>query len=154
MRRIFNLKAFNGISSNDKRSPLKSVPIAATYSGKGNRMGARGTRAEAPSDSLQRNQRTGRGEVSWWERNDGELSGNESEEYIVGNGKMDVPLEIWESRQVDVETASVDPRLDGRLDLKSEQNKIYDGLGHRSPSEFETTTTIQVVPKPIILVRD
>ncbi len=84
--------------------------------------------------------------MSWWERDDGGLSGNESEEYIVGNGKKDVPLEIWESRQVDVETRSVD----GPHDLGEEQ---YNETRMRSP-QFETTTTIKAVSKPIIVVRD
>jgi hypothetical protein len=146
LRRIFNLKAFNGNSSNDKRSHSKSVPIATTYSHKGNRSGNRGTNAEAQGDSLKSSEGTGRGDVSWWERDDGGLSGNESEEYIVGNGKKDVPLEIWESRQVDVETRSVD----GPHDLGEEQ---YNETRMRSP-QFETTTTIKAVSKPIIVVRD
>lgn len=103
--------------------------------------------------SFKSSERTGRGDVSWWERNDGGLGQTESEEYIVGNGKKDVPLEIWESRQVDVETGSVDPQEDGRRDLRKEQVKIYDGRGIRGPNEFESTTTIKAISRPIVIGR-
>jgi hypothetical protein len=154
LRRIFNLKAFNGVtSSNGARTRSKSVPIATTYSSRAIKTGNRGSMEENQLSSFKSSQRTGRGDISWWERNDGGLSATESEEYIVGNSKKDVPLEIWESRQVDVETGSVDPREGGPRDLKKEQVKIYDGTGISGQNEFESTTTIKAVPRPIVIGR-
>jgi len=154
LRRIFNLKAFNGVSSsNGPRSGSKSVPIAKTYSSKATKIGNRGSMEENQLSSFKSSQRTGRGDVSWWERNDGGLSATESEEYIVGNSKKDVPLEIWQSRQVDVERGGVDAREDGPRDLRREQVKIYDGTGIRGPNEFESTTTIRAAPRSIVIGR-
>ena len=71
---------------------------------------------------------SGKGEISWWER-ESRLGKTESEEYIVGGRsvKKDVPLEIWESREVDFETGrisadedegmkTIDPMFDGAAD--------------------------------------
>jgi hypothetical protein len=80
------------------------------------------------------------GDEEWWERNDGR---SESEEYIVpGKGNKDVKLEIWESRQVDVESGSVDASDSGR-----EQVRIYGGVGIRRQGEFESTVRIEASRK-------
>lgn len=84
-----------------------------------------------------------KGDVSWWERDHGMRS--ESEEYIVGTGKKDVPLEIWESRRVDVESGSVEGLNGSERDLKKEQVRIYDGVGIRGQGEFESTVHIEAL---------
>ena len=86
----------------------------------------------------------GKGDVSWWERNDSGLSKTESEEYIIGNGKKDVPLQIWESRRVDVESGSFEGVARER-DLRKDQVRIYDGVGRggRGTGEFESTVRIE-----------
>ena len=86
----------------------------------------------------------GKGDVSWWERNDSGLSKTESEEYIIGNGKKDVPLQIWESRRVDVESGSFEGVARER-DLRKDQVRIYDGVGRvgRGMGEFESTVRIE-----------
>lgn len=74
---------------------------------------------------------------SWWDR-EGQVSRSESEEYIVGGttegrkGNI-LPLEIWESRQVDVEVDKASLRGSGMG-----EGKMYDGSG----KEFETRTVV------------
>lgn len=70
----------------------------------------------------------GKGDKSWWEgTTTSRLGRTESEEYIVGGGgKVNVPLEVWETTVVEVERGSVrqypgDPETSG--------SKMYDGAG-------------------------
>lgn len=146
MRRLFDLKAFNGVSSsNGGRSRNRSIPFATTYSNSKLRT------TETSQGDFVGGPKSRPGDASWWERNNGGLSRSESEEYIVGGSRKDVPLEIWESRQVDVETGTMGhPR---GTDLKKQQVKIYDGTGVRGPSEFESTTTIQAAARPDMVAR-
>lgn len=154
LRRIFNLKAFSGKESGSgvhfsTGARSRSLPIATTYSNrKLHPMGARGTSNDEynPEVTLNTDGRgsRGKGDVSWWERNDSGISKTESEEYIIGNGKRDVPLEIWESRRVDVESGSIDTRESGgKRDLRKDQVRIYDGIGVRGMGEFESTVKIE-----------
>ncbi|CZT11085.1 related to integral membrane protein PTH11 [Rhynchosporium graminicola] len=118
MRRIFKLRAFNGLSSGakpgrngyayDNRSKTKSQPVATSYTNVG-RSVAMASKAEG--SRVDRSERQGGG-VNWWEgktdANGVKLGRSESEEYIIGNGgKSAVPLEIWESRDVTVDRGSV-----------------------------------------------
>ena len=144
---MFNLKAFNGSSSGNggQSSALKSFPVT-TYSSKG----IRSTTNDANGPRV--------GSRDWWERNDGGLSRSESEEYIIQNNDQSTssndgnrtpregdsgrgkahPLEIWQSKQVDIESLS--PATVGERDLRREQMGIYDGTG--SGGEFESQTRI------------
>ncbi|KAG4443900.1 hypothetical protein IFR05_000666 [Cadophora sp. M221] len=115
MRRLFKLRAFNGISSGGNRSRSKSAPIATTYTGVGgSRMGTTSKiQASVLASKVDKSERSGGG--NWWESNKNEgtrLGRSESEEYIVGReaggGRGGaVPLEIWESRDVTVDRGSV-----------------------------------------------
>ncbi|KAK0111794.1 hypothetical protein ONS96_001062 [Cadophora gregata f. sp. sojae] len=127
MRRLFKLRAFNGISSGGRsRSRSKSAPIATTYTGVGgSRMGTTSkVQASVLGSRIDRSENSGKsgsGGGNWWEsssKNDGgaRLGRTESEEYIVGRGDANgsaggrgnaVPLEIWESRDVTVDRGSV-----------------------------------------------
>jgi hypothetical protein len=128
VRRIFNLKGFLNQTSEAKS---KSVPVAATYV----------TTADGTIKGDGKVQ-AGKGEMSWWER-ESRLGRTESEEYIVGdsNGRKDVPLEIWESREVDVERGSIET---GKEDKGMRTtDRMFDGTGH----EYESTVVIQAVGK-------
>jgi hypothetical protein len=153
LRRVFNLKAFNGNSSGAQLSTArsKSIPIATTYSSRGGNIARKGQSSvggETEIGSRDRDERDmkggGKGDVSWWERNDSGLSKTESEEYIIGNGKKDVPLQIWESRRVDVESGSFEGVARER-DLRKDQVRIYDGVGRggKGTGEFESTVRIE-----------
>jgi hypothetical protein len=149
LRRVFNLKAFNGGASGSgpqfsTGARSKSVPVATTYSSRKLHSLNRSAEDEPTTSSGGR----GKGDISWWERNDSGLSKTESEEYIIAPGKengngRNVPLEIWESRRVDVETGSVVE--EGERDLKREQARIYDGLGKGMRGEFESSVKIEAV---------
>ncbi|KAF8862522.1 hypothetical protein BDZ45DRAFT_670974 [Acephala macrosclerotiorum] len=155
MRRLFNLRAFSGLSSsNGQRSKSKSLPIATIY-GPGTHTthttNAKGTKnnSRVLTSKIDRSESAN---SSWWDR-EGGVSRSESEEYIVGNigkdGKRDVPLEIWESRQVDVE---VDRGSVSNTDVETGRGrpggengmgdrmrtKMYDGSG----KEFESRTVV------------
>ncbi|KAL5332056.1 hypothetical protein ACEPPN_001599 [Leptodophora sp. 'Broadleaf-Isolate-01'] len=120
MRRLFKLRAFNGISSGGNRSRSKSAPIATTYTGVGgSRMGTTSKiQASVLASKVDKSERSG----NWWESNKNEgtrLGRSESEEYIVGReagvGRGGaVPLEIWESRDVTVDRGSV---MDGNTSV-------------------------------------
>lgn len=141
LRRIFNLKAFH-TSSNGQRSHSKSLPIATGYGGStmsGNlQKGVSGT-GDGDGMMIDRKAR-GRGDLSWWERNNSVLSRTESEEYFVPGKGKDLPLEIWERRQVDIETGSVKPPRDTK---RAHAGGIYEG-----PGDFESATSIVAVTKP------
>jgi hypothetical protein len=145
LRRIFNLKAFNGNSSG-AQSRSKSIPFATTYSNRktNSRNLKNGGGGEDRDGELEVEEggATAIGGEEWWERNDGR---SESEEYIVpSKGKGDVKLQIWESRQVDVESGGVDASDSGReRDLRRDQVRIYDGMGIRGQGEFESTVRIE-----------
>jgi hypothetical protein len=66
----------------------------------------------------------------------------ESEEYIVGdpNVRKDVPLEIWESREVDVERGSITVEEDKGMRT---MDRMFDGTGH----EYESTVVIEAIGK-------
>ncbi len=90
--------------------------------------------------------------MSWWER-EGNLSGlgkTESEEYIVpppGKAKM-VPLEIWESKEFDVDRGSVGPGVPVS-DGKPQPPKIFDGVGGTGAARvYETKTTVTTTVTP------
>jgi hypothetical protein len=125
LRRVFNLKAFSGNSSGGLHSRSKSGPFSTALSGKlsGKKRGSEGRNGEMLVSSQGREGGSVGGE-EWWERQDGR---SESEEYIVGNSTKDVKLQIWESRQVDVERGSVNA-LDTGIEGK-DQVRIYDGVG-------------------------
>jgi hypothetical protein len=152
LRRIFNLKAFNGNSSAAQFSTArsKSIPIATTYSNQGGGkkvLGISRSGGETEMSSQDREERgmkgRGKGDISWWERNDSGISKTESEEYIIGNGRKDVPLQIWESRRVDVESGSFEDAAQER-DLRMEQAMIYNGVGRGGRiGEFESTVRIE-----------
>lgn len=81
------------------------------------------------------------------------MSRSESEEYIVGGigerkGK-DMPLEIWESREVDVEVDRGSVRKIGGLNANGTgeelRTKMYDGSG----KEFESRTVVTAVASPL-----
>ncbi|KAE8444834.1 hypothetical protein EG329_014189 [Mollisiaceae sp. DMI_Dod_QoI] len=148
MRRLFKLRAFSGLSSsNGQRS--KSLPIATVYSGAVSRAngGAKdGSRILA--SKIDRSEKSDTSN-SWWDR-EGRISPSDSEEYIVGgmgDGKSkgkDVPLEIWESREVEVDRGSVsdaDARIGRGMGTgtgDSMRTKMYDG----STDVFETRTVV------------
>ncbi len=145
MRRLFKLRAFNGLtSSNGARSRSKSVPIASTYVGASmaSRTGMKGKPQVGTMTSHAGNPGRGGGNASWWEREAAGLTRSESEEYIVADPKKDVPLEIWESRQVDIDRGSV--RDDSELGLSrgvgvvKSPTKMYDGSGR----DYQTTTMV------------
>ena len=145
---MFNLKAFNGGASGSAvqfSTGAKStrLPVATTYSTR--KLNSLNKTAEDGSRTSSGGR--GKGDVSWWERNDSGLSKTESEEYIIapGNGKTgrNVPLQIWESRRVDVETGSVVEEEGRERDLKSEQVRIYDGVGKGRRGEFESSVKIE-----------
>ncbi len=139
MRRLFNLRAFNGLtSSNGAQSRSKSVPIASTYAhaSLASRLGIKDkSQGVTITSRIDNSSRTG-GNSSWWDR-EAALSRSESEEYIVGGTKRDMPLEIWESREVDIDTGSVRPVMNGNV---TSPTKMYDGSG----KAFETRTTVTV----------
>jgi hypothetical protein len=144
LRRIFNLKAFNGNSSG-VQSRSKSGPFSTALSGRigGKKRGIEERNGEMLVSSQGREGGSVGGE-EWWERQDGR---GESEEYIVGNSAKDVKLEIWESRQVDVERGSVnalETGVEGR-DLRADQVRIYDGVGVAGigRGEFESKVRIE-----------
>ncbi|KAH7386558.1 hypothetical protein BKA64DRAFT_711777 [Cadophora sp. MPI-SDFR-AT-0126] len=173
MRRLFKLRAFNGISSGG-RSRSKSAPIATTYTGVGgSRMGTTSkVQASVVASRVDKNEGTGRGGGgNWWEssKSDGmRLGRSESEEYIVGrdaNGSgrgNAVPLEIWESRDVTIDRGSV---MDSERNvttvssspggiMKSKSGRVGSGnvdMGMRtgmydgSGKEFETRTTVTAI---------
>ncbi|KAE9362564.1 hypothetical protein N431DRAFT_358461 [Stipitochalara longipes BDJ] len=147
LRRIFNLKAFNGGASGSAvqfstGARSRSLPVATTYSvRKLNSL----NHTSADEGSRTSGGGRGKGDVSWWERNDSGLSKSESEEHIIGHGNgnqgRNVPLQIWESRRVDVERGSVVVEDGREMDLRREQVGIYDGAGRRG--EFESTVRIE-----------
>ena len=144
LRRLFNLKAFNGNSSG-VQSRSKSGPFSTALSGRhgGKKRGTEERNGEMLVSSQGREGGSVGGE-EWWERQDGR---GESEEYIVGNSAKDVKLEIWESRQVDVERGSVnalETGVEGR-DLRADQVRIYDGVGVAGigRGEFESRVRIE-----------
>ncbi len=166
MRRIFKLRAFNGISSGG-RTHTKSGPVATSYTGVGkSRMGASKVGSKIQNSMLgskidrsDGESGSGRSGGNWWEsRAEGGLARSESEEYIVGagvGGKGNaVPLEIWESREVAIDRGSVrdvkgantttitgagSPELmNGDRGMRT---RMYDGVG----KEFETTTTVTAI---------
>jgi hypothetical protein len=144
MRRLFNLRAFNGISSsNGARSRSKSIPITATASGMGSRLGIKNksfggtTSAASRTDTADR----GGGNTSWWDREPG-LARTESEEYIVGNSNTNVPLEILTLREVEVDRGSLrDPIGGGTRSHVQSSAKMFDGSGR----DYETRTTVTTV---------
>ena len=143
MRRLFNLRAFNGLtSSNGARSRSKSIPIASTYAhaSLASRLGIKDKSQSVTSTSRLDNSSRIAGNSSWWDREAG-LSRSESEEYIVGGTKRDVPLEIWESREVDIDRGSVRPVMNGNV---TGPTKMYDGSG----KEYETRTTVTIAGLP------
>jgi hypothetical protein len=83
-------------------------------------------------------------QMSWWERESStnKLGQSESEEHIVGapNKAKSIPLEIWESKEFDIDRGSV--RI-GELDNRGQQIRIYDGVGGNAGArEFETKTIV------------
>jgi hypothetical protein len=142
MRRLFNLRAFNGLSSsNGQHSRSKSVPIATIYSGALSR-GKNGTKDG--SRIMASNMDHGETNSSWWDR-EGRISRSESEEYIVGGNGGEgrkgnvLPLEIWESRQVDVEVDRGSVSAGQGMGMVGEmRTKMYDGSG----KGFETRTVV------------
>ena len=122
------MKGFLNQTSEVTRSKTgKSVPVAATYGG------------TIGDGTVNGKVLAGKGEMSWWER-ESRLGKTESEEYIVGdpNGRKDVPLEIWESREVDVERGSVVVEEDKGMRT---MDRMFDGTGH----EYESTVVIEAV---------
>jgi hypothetical protein len=156
MRRLFKLRAFNGISSGG-RSRSKSAPIATSYTGVGgSRIGGGGSKTQNSvlGSKIDRSER-GQNGSNWWESRDAnnKLGRSESEEYIVGSNGMKgsaVPLEIWESREVAIDRGSV--RDQGSVTTivggggntgedKGMRTKMYDGVG----KEYETRTTVTAI---------
>jgi hypothetical protein len=136
MRRIFKLRAFNGItSSNGLRSRSKSVPIATSYTGTGlSRVGVKVKSIGTTSTAS----RAEGGNTSWWDREPG-LTRSESEERIVGSSNTSVPLEILTLREVDIDRGSVREPIgvNGKVFIQS-NSKMFDGNGR----DYETKTTI------------
>jgi hypothetical protein len=134
VRRVFNVKGFLHQTSEATRSKTsKSVPVAATYGG---------TIGDGTMNGkvLAGKGGGGKGEMSWWER-ESRLGRTESEEYIVGdpNVRKDMPLEIWESREVDVERGSIEA---GKEDTgMKKMDRMFDGTGH----EYESTVVIEAI---------
>lgn len=147
MRRLFNLRAFNGItSSNGARSRSKSVPIATSYSGAGlSRVGIKGKPVGTTSTASRMDNSDSKvGGASWWDREPG-LARSESEEYIVGSSNTNVPLEILTLKEVDIDRGSVrDPMGGGRGRSAHVQSpeKMFDGSGR----DYETRTVITTTP--------
>jgi hypothetical protein len=134
VRRIFNVKGFLNTGSEGTRSKTsKSAPVAATY--------LNVTSADGTMTGPNKKVMPGKGGSEWWERDTDVLERTESEEYIVGgsNGRKDVPLEIWESREVDVERGSVQVGEDDR-GMRT-MNRMFDGSG----KDYESTVVIQAV---------
>jgi len=135
VRRVFNVKGFLQQTSDATRSKAsKSVPVAATYGGTIEDGTMNGKVLAGKGGG-------GKGEISWWER-ESRLGRTESEEYIVGDSgvRKDVPLEIWESREVDVERGSISREEDKGMKT---MDRMFDGTGH----EYESTVVIQAVGK-------
>jgi hypothetical protein len=138
VRRIFNVKGFLHQTSEVTGKANKSVPVAATY-GAGTADGTMNGKVLAGKGGIVSG--GGKGEISWWER-ESRLGRTESEEYIVGdpNGRKDVPLEIWESREVDVERGSLTVEEDKGMRT---MDRMFDGKGH----EYESTVVIEAIGK-------
>ncbi|KAL2065214.1 hypothetical protein VTL71DRAFT_2883 [Oculimacula yallundae] len=174
MRRIFKLRAFNGISSGGKGngysgSKARSAPIATSYTGVGSSKIGMGSKIQGSvlGSRIDRSERGG----NWWEGKDGATNGtklgrSESEEYIVGNaagaGRGAMPLEIWESRDVTVDrgstmdqtgvvTSITTPGLvKGKVSKKmlghsNNDRGMRTGMYDGSNKEFETRTTVTAI---------
>jgi len=143
VRRIFKLRAFNGLtSSNGARSRSKSVPIATSYSGAGlgSRLGIKSKQAVGTGSTASRMDLAAKGNSSWWDREPG-LSRSESEEHIVNNGN--VPLEILTLREVDIDRGSVRNPNEVRVHTHIQSSsKMFDGSGR----DYETRTIISTTP--------
>lgn len=85
----------------------------------------------------------GKGDKSWWEgTTTSRLGRTESEEYIVGaGGKVNVPLEVWETTVVEVERGSA-RQFPG--DPGTGDSKMYDGAGGGN----KTVVTARTSPVP------
>lgn len=127
MRRLFNLRSFNGGTSGTRSKNTHTTPRTGT-TGIGSKMHGMKSLTSNSGGS-----RAERGEISWWER---EGVRSESEEYIVLEPtKAAMPLEIWESKEFDVVK---DERNSQFMDSKITQpDKMYDG-----PKGFETKTVV------------
>ena len=141
MRRLFNLRSFNGSSSFNTRSRTNTNGyISAKVAGSKN-VGSTVTRTPHGRNDREEGNR----EAGWWEREARmtRLGKTESEEHIVGapsKAKL-MPLEIWESKEFDVDRGSI--RAAG-FDRTGLQPRIYDGVGGNSAQEFVSKTTVTV----------
>lgn len=117
MRRLFNLRSFNGSSGRSKSNTNGYGSKGFTTIAGTSRGGKTNTVVDNASNIKSRNRdgAEGKGGVSWWERETGlvgkKLGRSESEEHIVDGsgvvgGKKAIPLEIWESKQFDVDRGS------------------------------------------------
>jgi hypothetical protein len=129
MRRLFNLRSFNGGTSNTRSKNTHTTPRTAT-TGLGSKINGKKALSSNSGGS-----RTERGEMSWWDR-DGVRS--ESEEYIVMQPtKAAVPLEIWASKEFDVVEDARNSQFGMRESTLQAPDKMYDG-----PKGYETKTVV------------
>lgn len=135
LRRLFNLRAFDGITSQGARS--KSAPKIQIYSNS-----RAGSKAGIEVGRMRK-------DTSWWDREAGFTEWkSDSEEFINGTGShgkgSNVPLEIWEEREVDIDRGSPSggssEREIGDQGMRSMEMGMFDGSG----KEFETRTTVSV----------
>jgi len=85
------------------------------------------------------------GNVSWWERdgNATQLGKTESEENIVE--QRPAPLEIWASKQFDVDRESVAPGSNG---MNGSPAVMIHGGGVYEPNQYTSRTTIITTVEP------
>ena len=102
MRRLFNIRSFNNSSYGQSHTG------PTTNGGRGFSSKKNGTLLSSVV-ATKTNKAENRGNVSWWERegNGTQLGKTESEENIVD--QKPVPLEIWASKQFDVDRESIIP---------------------------------------------
>ena len=129
MRRIFNLRAFNGATSGTRSKNTHTTPRTGT-GGLGSKM--QGKKALSSTSGGSRGER---GEMSWWDR---EGMRSESEEYIVMQPtKAAVPLEIWASKEFDVVQNGRDSHFGISDTTLPPPDKMYDG-----PNGYESKTVV------------
>jgi len=128
IRRLFNLRAFHSSNKTGTHPQYPEVPVYPN------------TKKIYGQDPLSsRHSRIGSGGTGWWDREG--LARTESEENIIMSpSRPKMPLEIWESKQFDVED-SQSSRLDNDKARFAQQDVMFDG-------GVQTTTVVSTIPLP------
>lgn len=143
VRRVFNLRAFDGNTS-----------AAVAKGGSMSALGRENVYSTTSSPEIGGKKKDKKHDPSWWDREPGltEWKGSDSEEYInrtPSGGRKAIPLEIWQSREVDVDVerpgrsvSRTGSSRDGGGDrgMRSADLGMFDGSG--AGLEYESKTTI------------